>query len=291
MYNYVPLKYLEIIKPEKNLGSSLVTIAGTDTLSSSRTVINNNFSSLNSDKFETTGTTLANLTTANALTSASSLATVGTITSGIWNSTTIGITNGGTGTTTSVSGGLFYSDGTVFRQNSSDLFWDNTNIRLGIGTTSPYAKLSVTGAIIGEYFNATSTTGSSIFSGKVGISSSTPQRSLSIIGSAVVAECDLTDSATITFNLASCNQGRVTLGGNRTLDFTNETQALGQGIRFIVCQDGTGTRTITWDSVIRWAGGSAPSLTTGANKCDVIAGFTTMATGTPVILLDKSLNF
>ena len=104
-------------------------------------------------------------------------------------------------------------------------------------------------------------------------------------------ECNLTDGATVTFDLSTCNQGKVILGGNRTLDFTNETQALGQGIRLIACQDGTGSRLITWDSAIRWAGGTAPTLTTGANKCDVIAGFTTAATGTPVILLDKSLNF
>lgn len=127
--------------------------------------------------------------------------------------------------------------------------------------------------------------------GKVGIASSTPQRTLSVTGSAVSEECALTDGATITFNLRNCNQGRVTLGGNRTIDFTNEGEALGQPIRLIACQDGTGSRTLTWDAAVRWAGGSAPTLTTTANHCDVIAGFTTNATGTPVILLDKALNF
>jgi len=83
----------------------------------------------------------------------------------------------------------------------------------------------------------------------------------------------------------------VILGGNRTVDFTNEIQATGQSVRFVVCQDGTGSRTLTWDSAVRWAGGTAPTLTTAINKCDVIAGFTTMATGTPIILLDKVLNF
>lgn len=127
--------------------------------------------------------------------------------------------------------------------------------------------------------------------GRVGVASSTPQRTLSVGGAIVASECNLTDGATVTFDLSTCNQGRVVLGGNRTLDFTNETQALGQTIRFVVCQDGTGTRTVTWDAAIRWAGGTAPTLTTTVNKCDVIAGFTTGATTTPVILLDKVLNF
>jgi len=92
VYNFVPLKYFEIAQPKK-LGSTITTILGTDTLSASRSVINTNFSNLNTDKIEATQTTL------NSLTSASSLATVGTITSGIWNGTAIGVGYGGTGTT------------------------------------------------------------------------------------------------------------------------------------------------------------------------------------------------
>ncbi len=40
-----------------------------------------------------------------------------------------------------------------------------TGTNLGIGTTSPYARLSVAGAIVGEYFHATSTTATSTFAG------------------------------------------------------------------------------------------------------------------------------
>src|SRR3990167_4992261 len=36
---------------------------------------------------------------------------------------------------------------------------------VGIGTTSPYAKLSVVGPVVAEYFHATSTTATSTFSG------------------------------------------------------------------------------------------------------------------------------
>lgn len=169
-----------------------------------------------------------------------------------------------------------------------------TGILQGNGTS---AFTAITGTV-GQFliFNGanTGTATSTIFvdtNEKVGIGSTTPQRKLSVGGATVTEECNLTDGATVTFNLSTCNQGRVVLGGNRTIDFTNETQALGQGIRFIVCQDGTGSRALTWDSVVLWAGGTAPTLTTAANSCDVIAGFTTLATGTPKILLDKALDF
>ena len=42
-------------------------------------------------------------------------------------------------------------------------------------------------------------------------------------------------------------------------------------------QDGTGSRTVTWFSTIKWAGGSAPTLTTTASKADVF-GFLCTAT-------------
>jgi hypothetical protein len=45
---------------------------------------------------------------------------------------------------------------------------------VGIGTTSPYAKLSVVGQVVGEYFTATSTTATSTFGGVLSVGSTTP---------------------------------------------------------------------------------------------------------------------
>lgn len=178
-----------------------------------------------------------------------------TFTNAITLSTALTEANGGTGGTDFTAGSVVFSNGTSLIQDNTNLYWDDTNNRLGIGGTT------------------------------------TPQRTLSVAGPIVSSECNLTDGATVTFNLASCNQGKVVLGGNRALDFTNETQALGQGVRVVVCQDATGSRTLTHDASVRWAGGTAPTLTTTANKCDVLAGFTSDATGTPIILLDKVLSF
>ncbi len=94
-------------------------------------------------------TSNATLTTLSALTTASALASVGTITSGTWSATTIGVTKGGTGTTTQFTTGSMVFSGAsgVYSQDNTNIFWDNTNKRLGIKTASPATTLDVTGII------------------------------------------------------------------------------------------------------------------------------------------------
>jgi len=60
--------------------------------------------------------------------------------------TTLPVTKGGTGTTTAFTAGsvVFAGASGVYSQNNANLFWDNANDRLGIGTTSPDNKLEVT---------------------------------------------------------------------------------------------------------------------------------------------------
>jgi len=55
--------------------------------------------------------------------------------------------NGGTGTATAFTTGsvVFAAASGVYTQNNANLFWDNTNNRLGVGTASPASKLAVGG--------------------------------------------------------------------------------------------------------------------------------------------------
>ena len=82
------------------------------------------------------------------------------------------------------------------------------------------------------------------------------------------AEQTLTDGATITWNASTQQVAKVTLGGNRTLSAPTNG-VTGQFISIAVIQDGTGSRTLTWNSVYEFTGDTAPTLTTTINKADV----------------------
>lgn len=84
------------------------------------------------------------------------------------------------------------------------------------------------------------------------------------------------DGATVTFDMSASNINSVTLGGNRTLAVSNVS--VGQCFMLRLTQDGTGSRTVTWFTTIKWAGGAAPTLTTTAAKADLF-GFLCTSSG------------
>ena len=87
----------------------------------------------------------------------------------------------------------------------------------------------------------------------------------------------LTDGATITPDFAAGNNYSVTLGGNRTLANPTNLTA-GQSGVIIVSQDSTGSRTLAFGNYWKFAGGTAPTLTTTASAVDVIAFFVDSST-------------
>jgi hypothetical protein len=61
---------------------------------------------------------------------------------------TLGVASGGTGTSTAFTTGsvVFAGASGTYTQDNANFFWDDTNNRLGIGTSSPTGKLQVSGA-------------------------------------------------------------------------------------------------------------------------------------------------
>jgi hypothetical protein len=65
---------------------------------------------------------------------------------------TVGVANGGTGTTTQFTQGsvVFAGPSGVYAQDSANLAWDDTNDRLGIGIAVPTASLHVAGTVLAK---------------------------------------------------------------------------------------------------------------------------------------------
>jgi hypothetical protein len=87
----------------------------------------------------------------------------------------------------------------------------------------------------------------------------------------------LTDGATIAVDLSLGNNFTVTLAGNRTLGAPTNVTA-GQSGVIVVTQDGTGSRTLAYNSAYKFAGGTAPTLTTTASAVDVLAYYVESST-------------
>lgn len=80
----------------------------------------------------------------------------------------------------------------------------------------------------------------------------------------------LSDGATINWDASANQVASVTLGGNRTMAAPTNLVDGGTYILHVI-QDATGSRTITWNAVFKWPGGTAPTLSTGNGDRDIIS--------------------
>ena len=95
----------------------------------------------------------------------------------------------------------------------------------------------------------------------------TKSSGIAITGNATSSVSSLTDGSTITVNFDTASNFTVTLGGNRTFAQSSSNSIGSSGSIFIV-QDGTGSRTASFGSAFKFAGGTAPTLSTAANAVD-----------------------
>ena len=99
---------------------------------------------------------------------------------------------GGMGTSTWQTKAIPFFNGTNFTENVPRLNWDDTNFRLGIGTSTPYSRLSIWGSTTGatslfELTDSASTTlvsvlnnGTAYLKGSTGIGTTSPMAKLAV---------------------------------------------------------------------------------------------------------------
>jgi hypothetical protein len=122
--------------------------------------------------------------------------------------------------------------------------------------------------------------------GNVGIGTSSPAAKLAVVGTGYSPTITITDGATLNWDTSLGQVAQVTLGGNRT--FAAPTNLVNGGFySLLIIQDGTGSRTISWNAVFDFAGGTAPTLSTAAGAKDLI---TWRSDGTNMLEVGRSLG-
>ena len=99
-------------------------------------------------------------------------------------------------------------------------------------------------------------------------------------------EATLTDASTIAWDTATSSVAKVTLAGNRTLGAATNAQT-GQFVSILFIQDGTGSRTITFNAAYEHTEDTAPTLTTTASKGDL---FVYRYNGSKFLEVGRNLN-
>jgi len=94
----------------------------------------------------------------------------------------------------------------------------------------------------------------------------------------------LTDAASITSDFAKGNNFLVTIGGNRTLAAPSNAVA-GQSGSIYIIQDGSGSRTLGYNTVFQFVSATVPTLSTGAGDVDMLVYMARSATTIDAVLL------
>jgi len=200
--------------------------------------------------------------------------------------------------TVSITGLSTTATGTVLTLTDTHLN-STVSIRLPNATAiaddsgNEYLKFAKTASAVNEITITNSATGNSpdlsVTGGDTNIGLSITTKGTGLIklnDGAYYPEATLTDGATITWDVSTAPVAKVTLGGNRTLSAPTNG-ATGQFVSLLVIQDGTGSRTLTWNSAYEFASDTAPTLTTTANLGDL---FTFRYNGTKWLETGRNLK-
>jgi len=143
-----------------------------------------------------------------------------------------------------------------------------------------------TGTLSSTSFASSAGSNFATSSGNVGIGSSSPSAKLTVVGTGYSPNITLTDAATITWDTSTGQVATFTfVSSNRTMGAP--TNLVNGGFYALAIIQNSGSNTLTWNSVFKWPGGTAPTLSTGSGAKDY---FTFRSDGTNLYQQGSSLG-
>jgi hypothetical protein len=172
------------------------------------------------------------------------------------------------GSNTPTAGGVGYGDGTELAFTSAG---SAGQVLLSNGASAPSFGALPTVNL------ATGVTGTlPVGNGGTGVTSSTGSGSVVLNTNPAITNPTVTNyvetpvtantGTTYTIDITNGTFQILTLTDNCT--FTFPTATSGKSFILLLKQDGTGGRTATWPAAVKWPGGTAPTITSTANRLD-----------------------
>jgi len=148
------------------------------------------------------------------------------------------------------------------------------------GTSGDYTAVSAGGTGVGTLTGIVKGNGTSAFSAATAGTDYTSPTSTETMTNKTLTNPTVTNyvetpysansSTAITIALTNGTVQIITLTGNATI--TMPTATSGKSFIMYLKQDATGSRTVTW-STVKWAGGTAPTITSTASRQDILSFF------------------